>query len=100
MYNILCSQKGTHLTGTNGATVRQGDKSSIEGYLKSSDVGKKLFEDSIDASGYTTNESFSSPYTSTTSSTYGLYEKSDAINFSPSEAYVLSEMIENTYVNS
>ncbi len=100
MYNILCSQKGTHLTGTNGATVRQGDKSSIEGYLKSSDVGKKLFEDSIDASGYTTNESFSSPYTSTTSSTYGLYEKSDAINCSPSEAYVLSEMSENTYGNS
>ncbi len=100
MYNILCSQKGTHLTGENGTLVKQGDQSSSEGYLTFNNIGKKLFEKSQNASSYTTDESFTNPYTSASSSTYGLYKKTDAISCTPSEAYILSEMSENTYKDS
>lgn len=100
MYNILCCQKGTNLPSYNSTLVIQGDKSSSEPYLTLNDIGKKLFEESQDASGYTTDDSFQNPYTGANSLTYGYYKKSDAINCSPAEAYILAEMSENTYENA
>ena len=100
MYNILCCQKGTNLPSYNSTLVIQGDKSSSEPYLTMNDIGKKLFEESQEASGYTTDDSFQNPYTGANSLTYGYYKKSDAINCSPAEAYILAEMSENTYGNA
>ena len=100
MYNILCCQRGTNLPSYSSTLVIQGDKSSSEPYLTLNDIGKKLFEESQDASGYTTDESFQNPYTGANSLTYGYYKKSDPINCSPAEAYILAEMSENTYENA
>lgn len=97
MYNILCCQKGTNLPSYKSTLVIQEGHESSEPYLTMGDIGKKLFEETQYASGYTTSDSFENPYVPTTSLTYGYYTKSDAIVCSPAEAYILAEMSENTY---
>lgn len=96
MYNILCCQKGTALPGYSSTIVSAGGEESSEPYLTMNDIGKKLFEKTKKASGYTTSDSFTNPYGSTTSKTYGYYKKSSAKSTSPAESYILAEMSENT----
>ena len=96
MYNILCCQKGTPLPGYGSTIVSAGGEEQSEPYLTMGDIGKKLFEKTQAASGYTTSDNFTNPYGSTTSKTYAYYKKSGAKVTTPAESYILAEMSENT----
>lgn len=93
--DILCCGKGIPLPGAGSTIVNAGDQSTSEPYLTMSDIGKKLFEQSQDASGYTTTDNFTVPYDATTSKTYGFYTESDMQVADPEEAYILAEISEN-----
>ncbi len=92
---ILCCGKGITLNGAARAIVSTGGQSQSEPYLTENDIGKKLFEQSQNASGYVTSDSFSNPYTAVTSYTIGFYTESEPKIATPIEAYILAETSEN-----
>lgn len=95
---IVCCGHGITLVGISRTYVESGDRRQSEPYLTMNDIGKKIFEESQNASGYVTSDDFTNPYTPATSRTYGFYTESDRKVARPEEAYILAEMSEN--VNS
>ena len=92
---ILCCGHGITLIGLSRTYVETGDRRQSEPYLTMNDIGKKLFEESQNASGNVTSDNFTNPYTPATSRTYGYYTESDRKIAGPEEAYILAEASEN-----
>ncbi|MBP3463488.1 MAG: carboxypeptidase regulatory-like domain-containing protein [Clostridia bacterium] len=93
--DTLCCGRGIALIGASRTIVSTGDRSQSEPYLTMNDIGKKLFEETQNASGDVTSDNFSNPYSATTSRTYGYYVESDKKVATPEEAYILAEISEN-----
>ncbi len=92
---ILCCGKGITLNGMSRTVVRSGDRQQQEPYLTMNDIGKKIFEETQNASGDVTSNNFENPYGATTSRTIGFYTESDKKVASPMESYILAEASEN-----
>ena len=93
--DTLCCGKGIALIGASRTNVISGGNSQSEPYLTMNDIGKKLFSKTETASGDVTSDTFSNPYSATTSYTYGHYTESEKKSASPEEAYILAEISEN-----
>ena len=93
--DTLCCGKGIPLPGINSATVSSGGETTSEPYLTMNDIGKKIFEKEQAASGYTTSDNFTNPYTTTRSRTLPVYKESEMKVAGPEEAYILAEISEN-----
>ena len=93
--DTLCCGKGVPLPGRNSATVTSGGETTEEPYLTMNDIGKKIFKKEQSASGGTTSDNFTNPYTATRSKTLPVYKESGMHVASPEEAYVLAEISEN-----
>ena len=90
--DTLCCGKGIPLPGINSATVSSGGETTSEPYLTMNDIGKKIFEKEQAASGYTTSDNFTNPYTTTRSRTLPVYKESEMKVAGPEEAYILAEI--------
>ena len=93
--DTLCCGKGITLIGASRTIVNSGGKSQAEPYLTMNDIGKKIFEESVVATGDVTTDEFTNPYTPASSYTYGFYTESEKKIATPEEAYVLAEISEN-----
>ena len=87
-YDLLCCEHGVHIPGDDDVIVRDGGRSGSFGNITASDIGKKIFE-----TGWTT--SATNPYTGATSETYAYYRTTERHICTPSEAWILAEMIQN-----
>ena len=94
--DTLCCGRGIALTGASRTIVRSGGRSQAEATLTMNDIGKRIFEETKNASGDVTSDNFSNPYTSATNYTYGYYKESEKKIANPMESYILAEMSENT----
>ncbi len=93
--DTLCCGRGIALIGESRTVVHSGERSQSEPYLTMNDIGKKIFEETQNASGDVTTDNFENPYTAATSYTYGHYVESDKKIATPEEAYILAEISEN-----
>lgn len=93
--DTLCCGKGIPLIGGGRTVVSSGGHSQSEPTLTANDIGRRLFEETQDASGDVTSDSFANPYTSATSHTYAHYAESEMKVATPEEAYILAEISEN-----
>ncbi len=93
--DTLCCGKGIPLVDSPDTNVIAGGNKQSEPYLTMNDIGKKLFKETQNASGYVTSDNFNNPYSATTTYTHGYYSESEQKVATPEEAYILAEISEN-----